>query len=379
MSTSNTKKVLYIAVSSETGGVPRHIAYALEKAKSFGFAVTVACPSDGAYAETFRKLSAEYIDLPLKPYSLKSLFLLNRYVRKNGIFLVHSHGKGAGMYARPLKFLNPGLKVVHTFHGIYVEKYSKVFRTVYLFIERELKRFTDAFVCVSESERKEALRLDIAVSEHTFVVNNGVDVSVFHPHSVDKAGYRKQFGIPEGTYVIGCVARFDVDKGHEYLIPAFQQFVKGHPDAYLILVGDGAVKEKVAEQVRESGLKDKVVFAGIRNDIPDILQLFDVFVSSSLKEGMPYTLIEAMASGVPIVATDVVGNRDVVIDGITGRLVAAKNPDAIYEGLQKTVSNRTEAEKFAMNGISYVKKEFTVDKSVERLFGIYQALAGDRS
>ena len=110
----------------------------------------------------------------------------------------------------------------------------------------------------------------------------------------------------------------------------------------------------------------------------DILQLFDVFVSSSLKEGMPYTLIEAMASGVPIVATDVVGNRDVVIDGITGRLVAAKNPDAIYEGLQKTVSNRTEAEKFAMNGISYVKKEFTVDKSVERLFGIYQALAGDR-
>lgn len=377
MPTNSTKKILYIAVSSETGGVPRHIAYALESAREKGFSIVVACPSDGEYAEKFRNLADAYLDLPLKPYSIRSLFSLNRYVKENGICLVHSHGKGAGMYARPLGILNPGVKVVHTFHGIYVEKYSKAFRMLYLFIERILKHFTDAFVCVSEGERQEAFRLGIAVPQRTYVVNNGVDTKIFCPHAVNKSDYRKQFGLDENAYIAGCVARFDVDKGHEYLIPAFGKFLDVCQEARLLLVGSGEGQDKVRELSEKCGLRDKVIFAGTRSDIPDLLQVFDVFVSASLKEGMPYTLIEAMASGVPIVATDVVGNRDVVTDGKTGRLVAPKDTDALYEGLQKAFCDRNATRQYAENGVSFAKEALSVEMAEEQLFGIYSALLGN--
>lgn len=365
-----------MAVSSETGGVPRHIAYALERAKRYGYSVIVACPSDGDYAVKFRELADAYIDLPLKPYSFKSLVRLNRYVKENGICLVHSHGKGAGMYTRPLGFLNPHVRVVHTFHGIYVEKYRAAVRMLYLFIEKLLKHLTDAFICVSESERKEALRLGISVPERTHVINNGVDTDIFRPHHIEEDAFRKQFGLGEKAFIVGCVARFDVDKGHEYLIPAFREFSQLCPEARLILAGSGDGREKIEALVKDCCLGDKVIFAGTRNDIPDLLQLFDIFVSASLKEGMPYTLIEAMASGIPIVATDVIGNRDVVKDGSTGRLVAARDPAALFEGLQSAYCEKEKTMQYAGNGLDFVREELSVEKSEKQLFDVYGMLLG---
>lgn len=368
---NNMEKILYIAVSSQTGGAPRHILDALKNARECGYEIYVAVPNDGDYYPWFEEYAAGMLNVSLKPYSIRSLLALRRYVREHGIRLVHSHGKGAGMYARPLKVLCPGIRVVHTFHGVHVEQYGSLTRIFYCLIERGLKVFTDRFICVSQGEQGEALRLGFAVKKRTRVIGNGIDPEVYANVSVDRSRYLKEFGFPQDAYVIGCVARLEQIKGIGYLLGAMEELVKKYPQCRLLLVGDGPDREKTESQIRKAGLGDAVRIAGFRYDVPQLLKVFDVFASASLKEGLPYTLMEALASGTPVVATDVTGNRDVITDHQTGLLVEPKAADAIYIGLCYAKEHQQECQRWAENGKRLARESFTIQKSWENLVQVY--------
>ncbi len=371
---TNMKRILYIAVSSQTGGVPKHILYALQEARHRGYKVTVAVPDDGDYYPRFRELASDVINLPLKPYSFRSLWKLRKYMKEHGIVLVHSHGKGAGMYARPLKILCPWIKVVHTFHGIYLEEYGKGIRTIYCGIEHVLKHFTDAFICVSESERQEAERLCFVKKSRNRVISNGVDLQSFQLNSGNKEYYLKEFQIPENAYILGCVARLEQMKGHRYLIDAFSKFVQKYPNCRLFLVGDGPEREQIKKQIEELGIAACVILTGVRQDVPQLLSIFDVFLSASLKEGMPFTLLEALAAGIPVVATDVIGNRDIIRSGWNGWLVPSMDSESLYQGICYVKEHPEAYAKWKKNGIETIKMNFTIERSMKSLFHIYDVL-----
>lgn len=366
------KKILYIAVSSSTGGVPKHILNALKANKDYK--IIVAVPNDGDYYHWFKELAADMVEVSLKPFSLHSLFELKKYITRNKVDLVHAHGKGAGMYARALKFLCPEIKAVYTFHGIYLEQYGTVMRNFYIMIERVLKNLTDAFICVSESEREEAARLKFSYPQKTFVIPNGVAPDVFDNIEVDRLSYLKQFEWSENNFIIGCVARLEAMKGHKFLIEAFEEVLKLHPECRLLLVGDGPYRLDMEQLVMNKKLENKVYFTGFRHDIPQLLKIFDIFVSCSLKEGMPYTLLEAQAAGIPVVATNVIGNRDIIKDGYSGTLAESQNSENIKAVLLKMIENGELREKCSENGLKNIEKNFTVQKSTERLFAIYKRL-----
>lgn len=366
------KKILYVAISSQIGGVPKHIMNVLERNKEFQ--ITVAAPDDGDYYERFEKYAAEVLDIKLKPYSFRGLLKLRNYVKKNKIDIVHSHGKGAGMYTRPLKILCPGIKVIHTFHGIYLERYGKLVRTIYIGIEHVLRFLTDVFVCVSESERQEALIHKFSFEGKTVVIPNGVDLEAFQRSSVDIKEYRHAIGIEEGEFVIGCVARLEAMKGHCYLIDAFANVVKHYPQSCLLLIGDGPDREEIEQKIVECGLEDRIRLLGFRHDIPELLQLMDLFVSCSLKEGMPYTLIEALAMGVPVVATDVIGNRDLIKDAQDGWLAESQNSEDIGKKIMLAMEHDDLRKQYSEAGKKKVADEFTVEKSVQQLLDIYRKI-----
>ncbi len=371
---TNMKRILYIAVSSQTGGVPKHILYALQEARHRGYKVTVAVPDDGDYYPRFRELASDVINLPLKPYSFRSLWKLRKYMKEHGIVLVHSHGKGAGMYARPLKILCPWIKVVHTFHGIYLEEYGKGIRTIYCGIEHVLKHFTDAFICVSESEKKEAMRLGFAYKKRTKVICNGVEPEQFKNVVINRQEYLREFGFTEDSYIIGCVARLEIMKGHRFLIDAFSRVLTHYPNCRMLFVGDGPNRIQLEYQIHSRQLEGKICLSGFRNDIPQLLQFFDLFVSASLKEGMPYTLVEAQAAGVPVVATDVIGNRDIIEDKKNGILVRKEDANDMEIGIIEAIRNPELCEKYVCEGQKKVEKQYTLDISRKRLFGIYDNL-----
>ena len=296
------------------------------------------------------------------------------YLRKENIALVHSHGKGAGMYARPLKWFCPRLRVVHTFHGIYLEQYGTALRYIYCWIERILRRSTDAFICVSESERKEALRLRFADPKKTSVICNGIEVEIFQNAESNRMKYLKEFGFAEDGWLIGCVARLEKMKGHVCLLRGFQRLLSKIPDGRLILAGDGPDRNLVEQEIQKLGLGQKVKILGFRRDIPELLKTFDVFVSASLKEGMPYTLIEALAAGVPVVATDVIGNKDVIVNEQCGFLVPPENPQKLAEALEMLHDNPEWGERFKNEGMRRVKSRFTAEGAVRKLFDVYGEL-----
>lgn len=370
------KKILYIAISSQTGGVPRHILQALRHAKEHGYKVAVAAPDDGDYYPWFCQQAAGMLKVSLKPYSFRSLWKLRHYIRKNGIELVHSHGKGAGMYARPLKLLCPGIKVVHTFHGIYVEEYGTLLRAVYCWIEHILKHWTDHFICVSQSERKEALRLGFAVKRRTSVICNGVEPENFQNITIKREEYLKEFGFPQNAFVIGCVARLEQMKGHYYLLEAFARLIEKHPQCRLLLVGDGPERSSIETRLQEGNLGAFVYMAGFRHDVPQLLKLCDMFVSASLKEGMPYTLIEALAAGTPVTATDVIGNRDVIRDGKNGFLVQAESAEDLAEKLDYAIRNPALCRKYSVQGQKLFHALFTEEQFAGKLFGVYDKVTG---
>lgn len=368
------KKLLYIAISSQTGGVPKHILDALRHAAGEDYQITVAVPDDGDYYPWFQDNASNVINISLKPYSIAALWKLSRYIKNNGIQLVHSHGKGAGMYARPLKLLCPGIKVVHTFHGIYLERYGRAVRRFYCMIEHILRGLTDVFICVSESEKEEALRLEFAVQERTKVIENGVDLERFRYSEADKSQFVEEFGLPGDVYVIGCVARLEAMKGHICLIQAFKSVVQKFPNSRLVLVGDGPDRKEIEEYISELELESKVILTGFRHDIPQLLKNFDLFISASLKEGMPFTLIEAQAAGVPVVATNVIGNRDIIRDSYNGRLVRSQDWEDIFNGICKAIEEPDISKKYADQGIEEVAKRFTVEASQDKLFKVYEGL-----
>ena len=368
------KKILFIAVSSQIGGVPKHIYNIIKQNKDYQ--ISIAVPSDGDYFSCFKKEAFNVIDLQLKPYSIISLYRLAKYVKKNHIDLVHSHGKGAGLYARPLKLLCPWIKVVHTFHGIYLEQYSEFIKKLYLGIERSISYLTDKFVCVSNSEKKEAQRLKIIDVSKTVVIPNGVDVNKFENLPPKRIDYLSQIVLPEDAFIIGCVARLDIMKGHTFLIEAFEKIHECKKDCYLLLVGDGPYKMEIKKMVENKKLKEKVIFLGFRDDIPSLLSLFNIFVSCSLKEGMPYTLIEALASKTPVVATDVIGNHDIIRDGYNGFLAESQNSDSIFLKLMEAIENPVLCQTLSQNGFKDVKDKYTVEQSVQSLFDVYYEMMG---
>lgn len=367
-------RILYVAVSSQTGGVPKHIMYALKYAKKHGYKIAVAAPDDGDYYSWFQDLSVDMLNISLKPFSFVSLWKIRNYIKINNIDIVHSHGKGAGMYSRPMKFLCSGIKVVHTFHGIYLEQYGRYVRRFYCGIEHLLRHWTDWFICVSESERTEAMRLGFAYEERTSVIYNAVNVDLFMTIEANRNKYLEEFGFSDDAYIIGCVARLEKMKGHSYLITAFANLLKNSPRCRLLLIGDGPEREQIEVQIRKLGVEEYVVLTGIRHDVPQLLKIIDVFVSASLKEGMPYTLVEALAAGVTVVATDVIGNRDIIHDGKNGILIQSQDVQSMENALKKVINNPDFCAKLIASGQEDAKRRFNLECSQKQLFCVYRKL-----
>lgn len=373
------KKILYIAVSSSTGGVPKHILEMLKyNHENALFEITVAVPNDGLYYEAFCKYASHMIEVPLKPYNFRSLGILKNYMITEGIDIVHSHGKGAGMYSRVLKLFRYKTKVVHTYHGIYLEQYGCLMKTVYKALERMLKHWTDVFVCVSESESMEAEGLRFNIKKRCYVIPNGIEPQLFAVGDCYDDQYFLEFGIKKDSCILGCVARLELMKGHRYLLEAYQKFRKKYEQSHLLLVGDGPDRSLIEAYIKKLGIEDNVTITGFREDIPELLHFFDLFISASLKEGMPYTLLEALAAKTAVVATNVIGNKDLIIDHYTGILAKAKDSDDLYQSMCYAKQHPDELKIWTMNGQKYIKEGFTVRQSACKLFAVYQQVLSDK-
>lgn len=204
------------------------------------------------------------------------------------------------------------------------------------------------------------------------VIPNGIEIEKYQDANLSKREKKKELGLPPDKTIIGCVAKLRKQKGHKYLISAFSKLLKNRSDVILILVGDGKEKRSIEEQANKLKIKNNVIILGNRLDIPEILETLDVFVLATLFEGMSNAILEAMASSLPIIATNISENREIIENDKTGILVPVKNANQIKVAVEKIISNSSLAAKLGNNARRRTCACYNIENTItqlENLFG----------
>jgi len=367
-------RVLELLTTMSLGGGPRQVWDLVRHLPRDEFDVTVAGPRDGPFFGRFRDLGCRVAVVHADRLGLRPLRETLALARAHGVQVIHSHGKGAGLYGR-LAARRTGAAAVHTFHGIHYEGYRRAGRWLYLALERRLARWTHTVVGVSASEEAEARALGLCRPGGSATVANGVDVEAQDLALVGAPVRREALGLTADALVVGSVARFDPVKNLGALVGALARLAPREPRLTLLLIGDGADKARLQALAARARLGPRVVFAGWLEDSARACPTMDLYAAPSLKEGLPLALLEAMAAGLAVVATDVPGHRDVVRDGETGLLVPAGDEGALAEAIGALAADAARRRRLGSAGRQRVLREFGVAPMVAKTAEIYRAAA----
>ena len=368
-------RVLHLLVTTSPGGGPKHVYDLVRHLPVNEFEVVVAAPRDGTFFDRFRDLGVIIVELPLSRLGARHLPLAMRIVKKYGVDIVHTHGKGPGLYGR-LAARRLGVPAVHTFHGIHYGSYSRAGQWLYLTLERGLSRLSHAIINVSESQQAEGLALGLFEPGQSVVVVNGVDLDEVDRTIRESTVRRDMLGLSADDFVIGCVSRWDPVKRLEILLQAVRRLASRLPRLTLLLVGGGGEEARIRRLVADTGLQDRVIFTGFLGDPTRIYGTLDLYVATSLKEGLPLAPLEAMGASLAIVATDVPGHRDVVVNGETGILVPPEDSAALAEAIASLGADPARRRKLGEAGRQRVLDHFAINTMVDKTADVYRRAVG---
>jgi glycosyltransferase involved in cell wall biosynthesis len=245
---------------------------------------------------------------------------------------------------------------------------------IYTKLNRWLVNWSDGIIAVSESTRQAELAETGIAPERVETIPNGLDASAFNdlPSAADRQVLRTSLGITPDQILIGSVGRLTAAKGYPDLVRAFQIVTQEIPQACLIIVGKGKLEAELKGLAVELGISEKVQFTGVCSDIPKLLNAFDLFAFSSHWEGMPNALMEAMAAGLPCVATRVSAAPELIDDGVHGLLVPPQAPAQLANGILKLLDDAPLRKRLAVAGRERIQTEFTLEKTAAQTTALYE-------
>ena len=299
---------------------------------------------------------------PLK--DLLALCEIRSFIKNNQIQILHTHSSKAGILGRLAGRL-AGVKIIlHTVHGWSFNDFQPVIiRKLFISLERLAARFTHKIIVVSDYDLQKGLRSRIGSPDKYTLIRYGIDYSEFHNQ---KDGLRREFGIGESDPLIGSISCFKPQKSVQDFIKSAFLMNRVFPDAKFILVGDGVLRGSLERLIKKYNLGGKIILTGWRSDIPRILSAIDVFVLTSLWEGLPISVLEAMASSKPVVATNTGGIAEVVVENKTGFLVRPKDRRGLCEKLNVLLKDRSLRDYIGGNARQSLGQDFDIKNTAEK-------------
>jgi glycosyltransferase involved in cell wall biosynthesis len=292
--------------------------------------------------------------------------------RRRRARILHVHGYAAADFGR-LAARIAGAKLV--LHEHFADPRMPAYQA---FADRLLAGLTDGAIAVSESTRRFLVEQRHVPAERVRLIWNGAPLADFSPVGRDLAlAVRRRLGLPEAAPVVGSVSRLSLQKGHRYLLDAAARVLAARPDARILLVGDGDQEAALRRQAQELGIAGSVVFAGHRTDVPAVLGAIDVLCISSVHEGTPLALFEAMASAKAIVSTAVDGCREILEDGATALLVPPQDPEALAAALLRVIDDAGLRASLAARARE-ASARYDIAECVRKMEALYDQLLGER-
>lgn len=346
--TDNKIRIVYI-VESMLGGIRRHVIDIIENLDPEKYEIYLIYSdrrADKAFFEEKTELEkhAELIlcnemQRELGLHDFTAYKALVKHIRILAPDIVHCHSSKAGIVGRMAAKRCGVKKNIYTPHAYAFEtpELSKLKRKIYIWAERFLSRHaTTMTINVSKGEMQEALRNKLNREDKFTLIYNGIpDIKI-----PSKAELRKRLGLEENGYCVGVTARCAKQKDPMTFLKIAEQVIQSRSDVKFVYIGDGEMMEEMKAFVNSHGLQDKILLLGFRSDAGEVVGAFDIYLSTALYEGMPYSMIEAMRAGVPIIATDVVGNRELVIAGENGQLFDVGNVEEAKDLILKQIDNK---------------------------------------
>jgi glycosyltransferase involved in cell wall biosynthesis len=360
-------RVLLMIDEAGVGGGQQHVLWLAQGMNRSEFEVAVACEPTGYLVDELGKSGITHFPLKMSNTpSAGALLAARRLMLKWGVDVVHTHGGTAGATGRLAARTIPGCKIVHTYHGFhYLHGEQGWKRKLYVQADRVLLKITHRTICVAVRDRETGVAAGIVDPAKNSVVLNGIDGDRF----ACERNYRFS-----SAPVIGTIGRLHVQKGHRFLIDAMLEILRRMPGAQLVIIGGGSLKNALATQAREQGVEASIEFAGETTDSPAALRGMDLFVLPSLWEGFPIVLLEAMASGLPIVATAVDGVTEMLSDRETGLLVPPQRADLLAGAVDALLRDDALRRRLGEAARADVRARFGVERMVRETEDVYKGV-----
>lgn len=368
-------RVLLVAAANSTdGGGEKHVADLLVRLTAAGVDVALAAPAGGDLEDIAAACRVDTFDTQIQEgLAGRAARTLRSVIARVAPDVVHAHGARAAAYARVADPL-ARRRVVYTLHGIHVDQVGAPQRRAMLLgLERLLRPRTARFVCVCRSDAVKGARLGLLDLERTAVVHNGIDPS---PRAAPAGGLRSEIGARADALVVLSVGRLHEQKDQATLLRAFGRTALTHLDALLVLIGAGELEGELRRLVEEGQLGRRVWLLPPRPDLGPAYADADVFALSSRWEGLPYVVLEAMAFGLPVAATNVDGIREAVRDGRTGLLVNPDDAESLGDALSRLLSSAEMRERMGQAGRARIRAAFTTDQMIVHLLQVYREITG---
>jgi len=299
---------------------------------------------------------------------LRTILLIRRFIKEKNIDIVHCHGYKSNFYGL-LSSLYLDVKLISTCHNwIGIGHKIRFYENLDKFV---LNKF-NKIIAVSSKIKKDVLISGIHPSKVS-VIDNGVNIQKFNNPN-DISYLKKEFNIPEDYRIIGTISRLTNEKGHHYFLEVAEEILHKFPKLKFIIVGDGPLKNSLREESKNLNIEKNAIFLGYRKDIPEILELIDIFVLPSLNEGMPMVLLEAMASKKAIIASNIGAISKLVINKHTGILVKPGDVFSLTKAVEFLLINKEKAKIMSECAFKKVANEFSIQKTRKEYLKVYRDL-----
>jgi glycosyltransferase involved in cell wall biosynthesis len=294
-----------------------------------------------------------------------SFLKLTNILKEEKIEVIHTHNTQP-FFDGTIAGLLAGVKtIVHTDHARDFPDKRR-----YMFAEWLMSHFASKIVGVSEHTSKNLMKYEMISPRKIVTIPNGI-YGPQYDIKIDKEKKRRELNIQGSGPIIGLGVRLTEQKGITYLLKAMPEVIRVFPEITLVIAGQGPLEEPLNKEAVDLKIGKNVLFAGPRLDIPELLKLFDLYVLPSLWEGLPMVLLEAMAAGCPILATDVGGVCMAVQNGENGSLIEPRNPKALSSEIIRLLSNEDLRERYSQNGIELFREKFSAEvmtRNYEKLY-----------
>lgn len=373
-------KIAHLQLLPLVTGVQRVTLDELERLDTDKFTPYIICKESGpltdeAESKAITCLLSNNLVREISPKrDLLAFWELYRLFRQYRFDVVHSHSSKTGVIGRIAAKLAGVPMVVHTVHGFaFPAAKNKLEKCIFFAMEWLGTKCSDKIICLHDADREIAKNQLGASDSQLEVLANGVDTTKYSPATSEiKLSMCKELGLPQDAVIVGMVGRLWKQKNPQAFVDTALRLLSTNVNAHFVLVGDGELKTVLEEQVNQAGFSDNVHFLGWRNDTPQLLKSFDIFVLPSLWEGMPLAILEAQATGLPCVVSNIQGNNHLVTHNVDGFLFDLDKPEELALYIARFIKDEALRTKFGISGRDTILKKHDIDERIKEIARLYQ-------